>query len=103
MHPLLGRAFPATLLALAPVAVAQTPFLLVGTGDELEGIGVVTHIEAVHVNVLGHWLVQVGTDNPAIPSVALIEGHVFRKVGDPVPTIPGAKVAGFGDWTEDLF
>jgi hypothetical protein len=103
MHPPHRRALAALALLFGSIAAAQTPFLLVGTGDEIDGIGKVTRIEAVKVNSTGHWLVQVGTDNPAIPSVALREGLVSKKVGDPVPYPPGATLAGFGTWSEDGF
>jgi hypothetical protein len=92
----------ALLLTLDVVAAAaQTPFLLVGTGDELEGIGKVTRIESVMVDPAGWWIVQVGTDNPAIRSVALREGHVLRQVGDAVPQLPGVKLASLGGWSQD--
>src|SRR5688500_432512 len=104
MQPLLRRALAALALAPAFVAIAraQTPVWLVGAGDELEGIGTAWCIESVMVNFQGWWIVQVRTDNPAIPSVALHEGLVLTKVGDSVPAVPGATVAGLGGWTQDM-
>ena len=103
MHSPLRCALAATALLAAPRAGAQSPVLLVGTGDEIAGVGKVTRIESVMVDFAGWWVVQVATDNPAVPSVALREGVVFRKVGDPVPSLPGVTLAGLGGWSEDGF
>jgi hypothetical protein len=105
VQPELRLALAALALAsaLVPTASAQTPIWLIGEGDELAGIGTVTAVESVHVDYFGWWTVQVATDNPAIPSVALRQGAVHKKVGDPVPSVPGATLAGFGRWSEDLF
>lgn len=101
--PLCHSALLLTFLGLT--APAQSPFVLVATGDEIPGVGTVTRVDAVHLGGVGSWcswLAQVGTDDPAVPTVVLQDSLVWKKAGDPLQIHASAKVAAFERLSLDL-
>lgn len=95
----------AAALALTALAAAQTPQPIVAVGDTLPGAGNVTGIELVRVAGLGQSLVVVTTDHPVHSKVALRDGSVWARVGDPSPFAAQstAVIADFGNFGFDLF
>jgi len=53
-----------SLLATAPVAAQFTVEAVLEFGDEVEGIGSVTSIDALSINDAGVWIIQAGTTFP---------------------------------------
>lgn len=80
---------------------SQTPELLIAEGDALspDRFGLVTRIDQVDVNDLGHWIAVVETDleDPLRNSFLLSNGPTFRlREGQRVDAPSGAEIDSFG-------
>ncbi len=84
-------------IAATSSALAQAPIVLVNDGQVIPGVGNVTSIDNLAVNVNGDWIVEADTDNPstAADGVLLKNGIVLLRQSDPVAAPAGAVISSF--------
>jgi hypothetical protein len=90
----------AVVASLGSTALHAQPFPiteLVVEGDLVTGVGLVTRIDAVAVNVHGDWLVEADTNNadPDTDTVLLRNGSLYLRENDPVERPNGATINSF--------